>query len=41
MLGNPGKVVKKIRDEDLEANRKNAGEYVKEAKERFGVESQP
>jgi carbonic anhydrase/acetyltransferase-like protein (isoleucine patch superfamily) len=41
VLGNPGKVVRKIRDEELEANVKNAEEYVSEAKERFGVESQP
>ena len=30
-----GALVRKIRDEELEANIKNAGEYVKEAKERF------
>lgn len=36
VVGNPGKVVRQIRDEELEANVQNAGEYVEEAKERLG-----
>lgn len=36
VIGNSGKVVRQIRDEELEANVRNAGEYVEEAKERFG-----
>lgn len=36
VIGNPGKVVRQIRDEELEANIKNAGEYVEEAKGYWG-----
>lgn len=38
VIGNPGKVVRQIRDEELEADVENAGEYVSEARERFGSE---
>lgn len=36
VIGNPGKVVRKIKDEELEANVKNAVKYAEEAKNGFG-----
>lgn len=36
VIGNPGKVVRKIKDEELEANVKNAVKYAEKAKNGFG-----
>lgn len=36
VIGNPGKVVRKIRKDELEANIQNAGEYVEEARRYWG-----